>query len=103
MGRDAIILGISNHIKNVIVYNPAPLTVKNLRKHLPFSFKEDMNDQEIEDLVRNYDGNILRIISDEDWLDNSVKGLEHITAGNKLIIKMVKGIRLMGFKNLLKK
>lgn len=96
-GRDAIILGISNHIKNVIVYNPAPLTVKNLRKHLPFSFKEDMNDQEIEDLVRNYDGNILRIISDEDWLDNSVKGLEHITAGNKLIIKNGEGHSIDGF------
>ena len=56
-----------------------------------------MNDQEIEDLVRNYDGNILRIISDEDWLDNSVKGLEHITAGNKLIIKNGEGHSIDGF------
>nr|WP_141773628.1 hypothetical protein [Staphylococcus argenteus] len=28
-GRDAVILGVSNDIKNIVVYNPAPLSIKD--------------------------------------------------------------------------
>ncbi|MHD0396294.1 hypothetical protein ACY2DA_00200 [Staphylococcus simulans] len=99
-GRDAIIMGISNNIENVVVYNPAPLAVKNTRrfKKSPISNLNDMRkDVYIESFIKNYDGNILRIVSDKDILDGSVKHLQYVSAGNERIIKNGKGHSMSGF------
>ena len=74
-GRDAIIIGVSNDIDNVVAYNPAPLTVKDFRRiikdqYLAFMIKKKMH---IESFIKSYDGNILRIVSDKDELNGIIK------------------------------
>ncbi|UXR37906.1 hypothetical protein MUA41_00130 [Staphylococcus simulans] len=98
--RDAIIVGISNDIENVVVYNPAPLTVKDVRRFVkrPTSNLNDIRkDEYIESFIKNYDGNILRIVSDKDELDGIVKHLQYVSAGNEIIIKNGKRHSMVGF------
>lgn len=92
-GRDAIIIGVSNDIDNVVAYNPAPLTVKDFRGIIkgPIS---NLNDKEkdayIESFIKSYDGNILRIVSDKDELNGIIKKTEYVSAGNEMVIKLDK-------------
>lgn len=99
-GRDAIILGASNDIKNVVVYNPAPISVKDFRPLLIrniLSSKDEEQDLYMDKLLKNYNGNILRIVSENDELDRFTSSKEYVSAGNKLIIKNGKGHSMDGF------
>ncbi|PHK50098.1 hypothetical protein [Staphylococcus edaphicus] len=99
-GRDAIIIGASNDIDNVVVYNPAPLTVKDIRGFIkgPVSSLPDKEkDAYIESFIKSYDGNILRIVSDKDELNGIIKKTEYVSAGNEMVIKNGKGHAMLGF------
>ena len=52
-------------------------------------------DDEVDELLKNYDGNILRIVSDKDELNERVKHHNYVLAGDELILKMVKAMRWM--------
>lgn len=110
-GRDAIIIGTSNGIKKNVVYNPAPLAVKETRilktplslllssyfdKKLSSDF-DTKNDADVDELLKKYDGNILRIVSDKDWLNGNVKHLDYVSAGDELILKNGKSHSIDGF------
>ena len=99
-GRDAIIIGVSNDIDNVVAYNPAPLTVKDFRGIIkgPISSLNDREkDAYIESFIKSYDGNILRIVSDKDELNGIIKKTEYVSAGNEMVIKNGKGHSMLGF------
>lgn len=99
-GRDAIIIGASNDIDNVVAYNPAPLTVKDFRGIIkgPISSLNDKEkDAYIESFIKSYDGNILRIVSDKDELNGIIKKTEYVSAGNEMVIKNGKGHSMLGF------
>ncbi|MGW8040037.1 hypothetical protein ACWEX2_07385 [Staphylococcus xylosus] len=99
-GRDAIIIGASNDIDNVVAYNPAPLTVKDIRTFIKgplSSFSDKEKDEYIELFIKNYDGNILRIVSDKDELNGIVKNTQYVSAGNEMVIKNGKGHSMIGF------
>lgn len=99
-GRDAIIIGVSNDIDNVVAYNPAPLTVKDFRRIIkgPISSLHDKEkDAYIESFIKSYDGNILRIVSDKDELNGIIKKTEYVSAGNEMVIKNGKGHSMLGF------
>lgn len=99
-GRDAIIIGASNDIDNVVAYNPAPLTVKDFRGIIkgPISSLNDKEkDAYIESFIKSYDGNILRIVSDKDKLNAIIKKTEYVSAGNEMVIKNGKGHTMLGF------
>ena len=87
-GRDAIIIGVSNDIDNVVAYNPAPLTVKDFRRIIkgPISSLHDKEkDAYIESFIKSYNGNILRIVSDKDELNGIIKKTEYVSAGNEMV------------------
>ena len=44
-------------------------------------------DDEVDELLKNYDGNILRIVSDKDELNERVKHHNYVLAGDELILK----------------
>ncbi|PTH59906.1 hypothetical protein BU599_07755 [Staphylococcus arlettae] len=98
-GRDAMIIGASNDIDNVVVYNPAPLTVKDFRviKGLLSISYDEKQDEYIESFIKNYDGNILRIVSDKDELNGNIKHTQYVSAGNEIVIKNGKGHAMLGF------
>ena len=52
-------------------------------------------DDEVDELLKNYDGNILRIVSDKDELNKRVKHYNYVLAGDELILKMAKVMRWM--------
>ncbi|MFV8748536.1 hypothetical protein ACNNMT_10870 [Staphylococcus epidermidis] len=102
-GRDAIIIGTSNGIKKIVVYNPAPLAIKETRLFkkpsslLLSSYFDAKKDDEVDELLKNYDGNILRIVSDKDELNERVKHHNYVLAGDELILKNGKGHAMDGF------
>lgn len=102
-GRDAIIIGTSNGIKKIVVYNPAPLAIKETRllkkptSLLLSSYFDAKKDDEVDELLKNYDGNILRIVSDKDELNERVKHHNYVLAGDELILKNGKGHAMDGF------
>ena len=97
-GRDAIILGTSNEIQNIVVYNTAPITVKTIRKYIPFYSRSSLRqDESVDKLFKKYDGNILRIVSEKDELTNIVDKTDYVYAGNQMIIKNGKGHSMSGF------
>ena len=48
-------------------------------------------------MLKKYDGNILRIVSDKDWLNGNVKHLDYVSAGDELILKNGKSHSIDGF------
>lgn len=48
-------------------------------------------------MLKNYDGNILRIVSDKDELSKRVKHYNYVLAGDELILKNGKGHAMDGF------
>lgn len=102
-GRDAIIIGTSNGIKKIVVYNPAPLAIKGTRilktplSPLLSSYFDTKNDNDVDELLKKYDGNILRIVSDKDELNERVKLSDYVSAGDELILKNGKGHSMDGF------
>ena len=98
-GRDAILMGVSNDIDNIVVYNPAPLTVKDIRyfiKSQSSSVSDIEKDGYVNKLLESYDGNILRIVSENDELDGVIKTI-YSSAGDEMIIKNGKGHSILGF------
>ncbi|GJF50322.1 lipase family protein [Staphylococcus argenteus] len=86
-GRDAVILGMSNGIPNIVVYNPAPIAARYLN-HNSRLFK----------LYKGYKGNITRIVSDKDWLTNIIKGYTKYTYfGNEIVVHNGKSHDMAGF------
>ena len=75
-GRDAMILGMSNDIKHIVVYNPAPLAIKDVSGLYA-------DQEELKKLIEKYDGHIVRFVSDEDELDAGVRNHLYETAGEK--------------------
>lgn len=73
-GRDAMILGMSNDIKHIVVYNPAPLAIKDVSGLYA-------DEDELKKLIEKYDGHIVRFVSDEDELDAVVRNHLYETAG----------------------
>ncbi|HDE0429269.1 TPA: hypothetical protein PB587_002542 [Staphylococcus aureus] len=73
-GRDAMILGMSNDIKHIVVYNPAPLAIKDVSGLYA-------DQEELKKLIEKYDGHIVRFVSDEDELDAGVRNHLYETAG----------------------
>ncbi|MDN8929475.1 hypothetical protein Q0O64_14360, partial [Staphylococcus aureus] len=86
-GRDAIILGVSNDIKNIVVYNPAPLSITDFRiialNNMTYSA---IGDIEIKEMLKNYNGHIVRFVSDKDELDGFVSQFMYDTAGEKIVL-----------------
>ncbi len=52
-----MILGMSNDIKHIVVYNPAPLAIKDVAAYA--------DQEELKKLIEKYDGHIVRFVSDE--------------------------------------
>ncbi|HCU8862045.1 hypothetical protein I6E02_11610 [Staphylococcus aureus] len=86
-GREAVILGMSNGIPNIVVYNPAPIAARYLN-HNSRLFK----------LYKGYKGNITRVVSDKDWLTNIIKGYtEYTYFGNEIVVHNGKSHDMAGF------
>ena len=75
-GRDAMILGMSNDIENIVTYNTVPLYLKNISEL--FNTNETSKSDRIDYLINNYDGNITNFISEDDQLDWLVKANEYV-------------------------
>ncbi|HDE7572161.1 TPA: hypothetical protein PDZ22_002729 [Staphylococcus aureus] len=84
-GRDAMILGMSNDIKHIVVYNPAPLAIKDVSGLYA-------DQEELKKLIEKYDGHIVRFVSDEDELDAGVRNHLYETAGEKIVLKNGEGL-----------
>ncbi|WP_437273864.1 hypothetical protein [Staphylococcus aureus] len=97
-GRDAVILGVSNDIKNIVVYNPAPLSIRDFRifavENMPASA---IGDIEIEKMLKNYNGHIVRFVSDKDELDGFVSQFMYDTAGEKIVLNNGEGHDMEAF------
>lgn len=89
-GRDAIILGVSNDIKHVVVYNSAPLAIKDV------SILYD-NDEKFKKMLEKYDGHIVRFVSNKDQLDSFSSKHMYETAGEKVVLKNEEGHSMDGF------
>lgn len=89
-GRDAMILGMSNDIKHIVVYNPAPLAIKDVSGLYA-------DEDELKKLIEKYDGHIVRFVSDEDELDAVVRNHLYETAGEKIVLKNGEGHSMSGF------
>ncbi|WP_415410859.1 hypothetical protein [Staphylococcus agnetis] len=98
-GRDAMILGMSNNIENIVTYNTAPLTVKNTRPifHKYMGFNEEKNDDKINKLIKNYNGKITHFISDNDELDWWVKQTDYVLPGEEVLISNGENHFMSGF------
>lgn len=88
-GRDAMILGMSNDIKHIVVYNPAPLAIKDVSGLYA-------DQEELKKLIEKYDGHIVRFVSDEDELDAGVRNHLYETAGEKIVLKNGEGHAMSG-------
>ncbi len=71
---------MSNDIKHIVVYNPAPLAIKDVSGLYA-------DQEELKKLIEKYDGHIVRFVSDEDELDAGVRNHLYETAGEKIITK----------------
>ena len=78
-GRDAMILGMSNDIKHIVVYNPAPLAIKDVSGLYA-------DQEELKKLI----------VSDEDELDAGVRNHLYETAGEKIVLKNGEGHAMSG-------
>ncbi|AJC94933.1 hypothetical protein [Staphylococcus hyicus] len=97
-GRDAMILGMSNDIDNIITYNTAPINVKSIRILVPLlTLTEAARDDNIENMINNYDGKITHFISDEDELNGVVNQFTHVLPGKRIIIPNGKNHSMGGF------
>lgn len=89
-GRDAMILGMSNDIKHIVVYNPAPLAIKDVSGLYA-------DEKELKQLIEKYDGHIVRFVSNEDELDAGVRNHLYETAGEKIVLKNGERHSMSGF------
>nr|WP_306297421.1 hypothetical protein [Staphylococcus agnetis] len=94
-GRDAMIMGMSNDIKNIVTYNTAPLYLKNISEFLNTN-KVSKSDR-IDYLIKNYNGKITHFISDNDELDWWVKQTDYVLPGEEVLISNEKNHSMDGF------
>ncbi|UXU57328.1 hypothetical protein MUA95_00450 [Staphylococcus agnetis] len=97
-GRDAMVLGMSNDIDNIITYNTAPINVKSIRILVPLlTLTEAARDDNIENMINNYDGKITHFISDEDQLNDWVDKTLNVLPGEKILLANGKDHSMSGF------
>lgn len=100
-GRDAMILGMSNDIDNIITYNTAPISViqtRLLNPPLLLTLSVTVfNDVKTDNMINNYDGNITHFISNEDELNGVVNQFIHVLPGKRIIIPNGKNHSMDGF------
>ncbi|HDK4648711.1 TPA: hypothetical protein PSW86_002081 [Staphylococcus aureus] len=84
-----VTLGMSNDIKHIVVYNPAPLAIKDVSGLYA-------DQEELKKLIEKYDGHIVRFVSDEDELDAGVRNHLYETAGEKIVLKNGEGHAMSG-------
>ncbi|WP_103148594.1 hypothetical protein [Staphylococcus aureus] len=90
-GREAVILGMSNGIPNIVVYNPAPISIFNLNPNSP-------EGKRVLELYKNYKGNITRFVAENDELTENLKKYKHFMFfGNDIVLKNGKGHSMDGF------
>ncbi|WP_445816012.1 hypothetical protein [Staphylococcus aureus] len=90
-GREAVILGMSNGIPNIVVYNPAPISIFNLNPNSP-------EGKRLLELYKNYKGNITRFVAENDELTENLKKYKHFMFfGNDIVLKNGKGHSMDGF------
>ncbi|MBW5880441.1 hypothetical protein [Staphylococcus aureus] len=84
-GREAVILGMSNGIPNIVVYNPAPISIFSLDPNSP-------DGKRLLELYKNYKGNITRFVAENDELTENLKKYKHyVFFGNDKVFKNGKG------------
>ncbi|HCV0839375.1 hypothetical protein [Staphylococcus aureus] len=89
--REAVILGMSNGIPNIVVYNPAPISIFNLNPNSP-------EGKRLLELYKNYKGNITRFVAENDELTENLKKYKHFMFfGNDIVLKNGKGHSMDGF------
>ncbi|AJP21660.1 TPA: hypothetical protein PSJ20_002289 [Staphylococcus aureus] len=90
-GREAVILGMSNGIPNIVVYNPAPISIFSLDPNSP-------DGKRLLELYKNYKGNITRFVAENDELTENLKKYKHyVFFGNDKVFKNGKGHEMEGF------
>ncbi|HHD5984266.1 TPA: hypothetical protein ACOTW0_002453 [Staphylococcus aureus] len=90
-GRDAVVLGMSNGIPNIVVYNPAPISITSLNPSSP-------DGKRLLELYKNYKGNITRFVAENDALTENLKKYKHyVFFGNDKVFKNGKGHEMKGF------
>ena len=88
-GRDAVVLGMSNGIPNIVVYNPAPISITSLNPNSP-------DGKRLLELYKNYKGNITRFVAENDALTENLKKYKHYVFFGK-VFKNGKGHEMKGF------
>ncbi|MCQ1427723.1 hypothetical protein NNH80_05740 [Staphylococcus aureus] len=90
-GREAVILGMSKGIPNIVVYNPAPISIFSLDPNSP-------DGKRLLELYKNYKGNITRFVAENDELTENLKKYKHyVFFGNDKVFKNGKGHEMEGF------
>ncbi|MDG5335163.1 hypothetical protein QAC69_04030 [Staphylococcus aureus] len=90
-GRESVILGMSNGIPNIVVYNPAPISIFSLDPNSP-------DGKRLLELYKNYKGNITRFVAENDELTENLKKYKHyVFFGNDKVFKNGKGHEMEGF------
>lgn len=90
-GREAVILGMSNGIPNIVVYNPAPISIFSLDPNSP-------DGKRLLELYKNYKGNITRFVAENDELTENLKKYKHyVFFGNDKVFKNGKGHEMESF------
>ncbi|HDA0006140.1 TPA: hypothetical protein O4Q50_002023 [Staphylococcus aureus] len=90
-GREAVILGMSNGIPNIVVYNPSPISIFSLDPNSP-------DGKRLLELYKNYKGNITRFVAENDELTENLKKYKHyVFFGNDKVFKNGKGHEMEGF------
>ncbi|HCU9044141.1 TPA: hypothetical protein OVG48_001996 [Staphylococcus aureus] len=90
-GRDAVVLGMSNGIPNIVVYDPAPISITSLNPNSP-------DGKRLLELYKNYKGNITRFVAENDALTENLKKYKHyVFFGNDKVFKNGKGHGMEGF------
>ncbi len=90
-GREAVVLGMSNGIPNIVVYNPAPISIFSLDPNSP-------EGKRLLELYKNYKGNITRFVAENDELTENLKKYSIMFFSVMISsLKMVKVMKWKGF------
>lgn len=82
---------MSNGIPNIVVYNPAPISIFSLDPNSP-------EGKRLLELYKNYKGNITRFVAENDELTENLKKYKHyVFFGNDIVFKNGKGHEMEGF------
>lgn len=101
-GRDAVVLGVSNNIQNIVTYNPAPVTHDLLQVLTSFLNPLKMGERsfaqaDMKQLFLNYRGSIVHLVSNKDWLTGISDFGKAYYVGNRYTINNDKGHEITGF------